>query len=184
MPVLVGLLRGVNVGGKKKIKMDVLRNLCASLDLRGAVTHLNSGNIVFDAPTRSVSRLAARLETTIEEECGVRTSVILRTAAELASIIARNPFAGRELDPAKFLVYFAGGEVSAEARGKISAITGVPEEIHIADRELYIYFTLGLARPKLSLATIDRALKTPATGRNWNTVVKLLEIAQSLESQG
>jgi uncharacterized protein (DUF1697 family) len=54
------------------------------------------------------------------------------------------------------------------------------EELHVAARELYIYFTNGMARPKLSMAALDRALKTPATGRNWNTVTKLLEIAENL----
>ena len=181
MPVLIGLLRGVNVGGKNKIKMDALRDLCGSLELRGPVTHLNSGNVVFEAPARAVPKLAARMESAIESACGFRTNVILRTAAEFAAVIERNPFAGRELDPAKVLVYFVGGEVSAEARTKISAITGVPEEVRITACELYIHFAIGMARPKLSLASIDRALKAPATGRNWNTVLKLLEIAQSLE---
>jgi uncharacterized protein (DUF1697 family) len=181
MAVVIGMLRGVNVGGHNKVKMDALRELCASLKLRSACTHLQSGNVVFHAPERSVATLGSKLEREIERAFGFHSDVILRTPAEMKQIIAKNPFAGRpDLDPAKFLVYFLARDPGSEARAKMSKIETGPEELHIAARELYIYFTNGMARPKLSLAAMDRVLKTPATGRNWNTVTKLLEIAEKL----
>jgi uncharacterized protein (DUF1697 family) len=180
MPVMIAMLRGVNVGGRNMIKMDALRELCGSLDLRRAVTHLQSGNVVFDAPARSIAKLASKLESAIEGSHGFRPSVILRTPAELERVIAADPFAARKLDPAKLLVYFLASDPGAEALAKVAAIKNVPEEVHFGGRELYIYFTIGMARPKLSLASVDRILKTPATGRNWNTVEKLLEIANRI----
>jgi len=181
MAIIIGMLRGVNVGGHNKVKMDALRELCASLNLRGACTHLQSGNVVFHAPARSVATLGAKLEREIERAFGFHSDVILRTPAEMKQIISNNPFAGRPaLEPAKLLVYFLARDPGAEARAKMSKMETSSEELHVAARELYIYFTNGMARPKLSMAALDRALKTPATGRNWNTVTKLLEIAENL----
>ncbi len=181
MAVVIGLLRGVNVGGHNKVKMDALRELCGSLKLSGACTHLQSGNVVFKAPDRSVATLAAKIEGGIERTFGFHSDVILRTPAEMAEIIAKNPFASRGVEPARLLVYFLARDPGDEAREKISKMDTGPEEVHVCARELYVYFPNGMARPKLSFAALDRALKTPATGRNWNTVTKLLEIALGLE---
>jgi uncharacterized protein (DUF1697 family) len=181
MAVVIGLLRGVNVGGRRLIKMDALRELCASLNLREACTHLQSGNVIFKAPDRSIGTLASKLEKEIERAFGFHSDVILRTSADLKAIIAKNPFEGRAVEPAKLLVYFLARDPGAEARTAASKINAGPEELHMADRELYIHFVNGMARPKLSLAALDRALRTPATGRNWNTVTKLLEIAERLD---
>ena len=183
MAVVICLLRGVNVGGRHKIKMDALRELCGSLKLSGACTHLQSGNVIFQAPDRSVATLAAKIEGGIERTFGFHSDVILRTPAELQEIISNNPFAGMPaLDHARLLVYFLARDPGSDARAKILKIDTGPEELRVGARELYIYFPNGMARPKLSFAALDRALKVPATGRNWNTVTKLLEIAQGIEA--
>jgi uncharacterized protein (DUF1697 family) len=97
-------------------------------------------------------------------------------------VIASNPFADRtDIDPAKYLVSFLAGDPSDEARRKALAIPAHPEEMRIGARELYIYFANGLARPKMSIAAVEKVLATAGTGRNWNTVMKLLEIAERME---
>ncbi|MFZ0924454.1 MAG: DUF1697 domain-containing protein, partial [Candidatus Acidiferrales bacterium] len=112
-----------------------------------------------------------------------RPSVILRTSAELRDVIARNPFAKRRnIDPRKFLVAFLARDPGADAFAKLRAIKIAPEELHCHARELYIYFPNGMARPKLSWSSIDRSLKIPVTGRNWNSVTTLLAMAEKLES--
>jgi uncharacterized protein (DUF1697 family) len=182
MPVLIAMLRGVNVGGHNKIKMDALRALCESLKFRGAQTYVQSGNVVFRTDKRDINQVAAALEKTIEETVGFRPSVIVRTTAEMRSVIARNPFAARaDMEPSKFLVTFLAAEPSPEARDKVLAIKADPEELCISGREIYIYFPNGMARPKLSFVAVEKALKIPGTGRNWNTVRKLLEIAEGME---
>jgi uncharacterized protein (DUF1697 family) len=179
--VVIAMLRAVNVGGRNLIKMDALRALCASLKLRDACTHLQSGNVVFQAPDRSVATLGPKIEKEIERAAGFHSDVILRTPAELKAVIANNPFEGRAIEPARLLVYFLVRDPGAEARARVLKIDTGPEELRVGERELYIHFPNGMARPKLSTAALDRALKTPATGRNWNTVTKLLEIAEKLE---
>ena len=183
MAVVVSMLRGVNVGSHNRIKMEGLRALYESLELRDPRTYVQSGNIVFRTEERDLDALASRVEAGIERTFGFRPAVILRTPAELSSVIERNPFAARpEIEPAKLLVIFLQSDPGPEARQKARMIAAGPEELRVDGRELYVYFPNGMGRAKLSPAAIERALKTPGTGRNWNSVVKLLEIAEEMEA--
>jgi uncharacterized protein (DUF1697 family) len=183
MAVVISLLRGVNVGGHNKIQMESLRALYESLKLRDPQTYVQSGNVVFRTQERDLTMLARRIENKIEQSFGFRPAVILRTPSELRDVIARNPFAARRgIDPSRLLVTFLAGDPGAEAREQLRKINAEPEELHIAGRELYIYFPNGMARPKLSWVAIEKKLKTSGTGRNWNSVTKLLEIAEKLEA--
>lgn len=182
MIVLVSMLRAVNLVRHKRVKMDALRALYESLGLRDVQTHLQSGNVVFRSRERDLVSLAKRIEDGLERTFGFRADVILRTPAELRDVIRRNPFAGRKgIEPNKLLVTFLAADPGQEARDKIRKLKTDPEELGIDGRELYIYFPNGMARPKLPLAAIEKTLKTPGTGRNWNTVMKLLEICEKLE---
>jgi uncharacterized protein (DUF1697 family) len=185
MPVMISLLRGVNVGGHHMIKMDALRDLYASLQLKDAKTHVQSGNVVFRTRKHATPALAAQIEQAIEREFGFRPSVILRTSDDLRGIVACNPFGNRRnIEHSKLLVSFLASEPTREARNKVLGIKADPEELKVVGRELYIYFPNGMGRPKLSMAAVERCLQVPATGRNWNTVLKLLEMAEEMEREG
>jgi uncharacterized protein (DUF1697 family) len=185
MPVIVSMLRGVNVGGHNRIKMDALRALYESLELRDPQTYVQSGNVVFRTDKRDLVALAKRIEDAIEEEFGFRPAVILRTTSELRDAIARNPFAKRTgIEPGKLLVNFLASDPGREVRDAVLSLKTDPEELRMDGRELYIYFPNGMARPKMSWAFVERMLKTPGTGRNWNSVNKLLEMAERLEAAG
>ena len=182
MAVIICMLRGVNLAGKRKIKMEALRALYESLGLRDVKTLLQSGNVVFRTERRDLVALTKQIEGAIERKFGFHSDVILRTSSELRDAIARNPFAKRAgIDASRFLVSFLVSEPGAEARGNVMRIKAEPEELRIDGREVYIYFPNGMARPKLSMALVERTLKTSWTGRNWNTVRKLLEMAEGLE---
>jgi len=184
MAVIISLLRGVNVGGHHKIKMDELRALYGSLQLRDAQTYIQSGNVVFQTAERDLVRLAGRIETAIEKKFGFRPEVINRTCAEMKEVIARNPFAGRrEIEPNKLLVLFLSTEPDAEARKALQRIKTDPEELRVGGREVYVYYANGMARPVLPPALIEKTLKTSGTGRNWNSVTKLLEMAEKMEAR-
>src|SRR5208282_827823 len=181
MTVIISMLRGVNVGGHNKIKMDSLRDLYASLGLRDAQTYVQSGNVVFRTAAKNAAPLAKQIEDAIERKFGFRPGVILRTTAELRDVIARNPFAGRsEVEASKLLVTFLAAVPSPEAREEILKIKTSLEEVRIDARELYVYFPDGIGRSKVWPA-IEKVLKKSGTGRNWNTVTKLLEIAERLQ---
>jgi|SRR5581483_365764 len=182
MAGMVCMLRGVNVGGHNLIRMDVLRALCTSLKLQNPQTYVQSGNVVFATAERDLDRLASRIEAAIEKKAGFRPAVILRTADEMRGVIARNPFAGRDgIEPAKLAVLFLARDPGHDARERLRAIKTGPEELHIADRELYVYYPNGMGRSKFTAAVIERTLQTGATGRNWNSVTKLLDMAAALE---
>ncbi len=139
--------------------------------------------MIFRTDERDIARLAKRIEDGIERKLGFRPDVILRTATEMREVIARNPFAKRRgIEPSKLLVTFLGSDPGAEAREKILQIKCDPEELRIEGRELYIYFPNGIGRSKLSWAGLEKTLKTPGTARNWNSVTKMLEMAESLEA--
>ena len=182
MAVVISMLRGVNVGGHNKIKMDALRTLYESLKLRDAQTYVQSGNVIFKTDERDMARLAKRIEDGIERKFGFRPDVILRTAAEMRDVVARNPFAKRRgIEPGKLLVSFLGSDPGEEGREKVRQMKCDPEELRVEGRELYLYFPNGQGRSKLSGAALEKALKTPATGRNWNSVTKMLEMAEKME---
>jgi uncharacterized protein (DUF1697 family) len=180
---MICMLRGVNVGGRNMIKMDVLRGICESLKCESPQTLLQSGNVAFRTSNRNTAQLSKQLEAAIGRKLRFRPSVILRAVSELREVVAQSPFAQRSgLDPGKLVVSFIDGEPSPEARKQLLAMDIAPEELHVVRRELYIYFPNGQARPKLSWARVDKVLGFPSTSRNWNTVTKLLQLGETLEA--
>jgi len=183
MPVLVSMLRGVNLGPHNRIKMDALCALYVSLKLTDPRTYVQSGNVIFRTKEESTARLAARIQNAISKKFGFSPGVILRTAEELRRTLAANPFAKRrDLDPSKLLVTFLAAEPGAEARARVLALKPDPEELHLIGRELYIYFPNGAGRSKLQWSSLDRKLETAGTARNLNSVTKILEIAEQMEA--
>jgi uncharacterized protein (DUF1697 family) len=179
----VAMLRGINLPQYQKISMPVLKTLCTSLGLRDVQTYIQSGNVVFREDAEDPVSLARRLEERMEAEFGFRPVVILRTASELRKVIAKNPFAGRAgIEPNKLLVVFMDRAPTRQARDQVLAIPCEPEELHINNRELYIYYPDGMARPKIPLVRLEKALQCASTGRNWNTVNKLMAMAEALEA--
>jgi len=111
--------------------------------------------------------------------------VMVRTTAEMRDVVARNPFAKRRgIEPNKLLVTFLASVPEADAVEKVLQIKTEPEELRIEGRELYMYFPNGMARPKVSWVTIANKLKVAGTGRNWNSVTKLLEMARVSSAEG
>jgi uncharacterized protein (DUF1697 family) len=184
MPVVIALLRAVNVGSRNRIRMETLRRLCESLGCEHVQTHIQSGNILLRVADRQVAKIAGRIEDAIEAEAGFRPVVVTRSVAELRDAIDRNPFASRKgLDPRKLLVVFLAAEPAPESRHKLLAMNTEPEEVHLGKREMYMYFPNGMGRPKTSPAAIEKACSVPGTGRNWKVVNDLLALAEKLEAK-
>jgi len=184
MPVVIGLLRGVNVGGKHKIRMDALRELCESIGLKSPKTLIQSGNVVFRTRRRYLSKICREIGDAIEGSHGFRPAVMLRTLAELRAVAGKTPFgAQRELDPAKLAVAFLADKPGATARRSLLTVPRGPEELHVDGRELYIYFPNGMGRSKLQMVKVEKVLATAATARNWNTVRKVLDMAEQMDRE-
>ena len=183
MPVFISMLRAVNVGGHSKIKMDALRALYASLNFENPQTYLQSGNVIFKTGERKLDAVAKRIQSGIEKKFACRTDIILRTAAELRDVVARNPFAKRsDIEPSKLLVAFLASDPGDAARKTLEDQKFAPEELHVSGCELYIYFPNGAGKSKLPWSSIANLLKTEGTARNWNSIRKILAIAEEMEA--
>jgi uncharacterized protein (DUF1697 family) len=183
MPVVIAMLRGVNLGPHNRVKMEELRALCGTLKFRDAQTYVQSGNVLFQTDERDLLKVVKRLEDDIEKKFKFRCDVIARTTSEMKGVVARNPCAKRRgIDPSKLLVTFLSADPGEEARAKVRALKIAPEELWIDGREVFIYFPNGMGRPKLSWPTIPKMLNVSGTGRNWNSVVKMTQMAEEMEA--
>lgn len=181
MPTAIALIRGINVGGKNSLPMEQLRELCEGAGLKDARTYIQSGNVVFRANAREIAAAAGKLEDAIEADRGFRPSVVVRSRDEWAATIEANPFASRaKSDPSKLLIMFLREKPAAGAAKAIDAVKRGDEQLRLIGRELFIDFPIGIGKSKLAIAAVEKALGVPATGRNWNTTVKLLTMADEL----
>lgn len=173
MTTLVAVLRGINLGGNTKLKMDALRAHCETIGLRDVRSYIQSGNLVFRTSLPDVETLLAA---EIGKTFGVRTFAVTRTLAEMRSIVGHNPFPG--IAPTKLVVCFLQSKPTAAAVAAVEQMAITPEEVRISGREMYIHFPLGQGVSKLPMARIEKTLGTSGTSRNWNTVLALLAMAE------
>ncbi|MEV6738376.1 DUF1697 domain-containing protein [Streptomyces sp. NPDC051104] len=175
------LLRGINVGGNRKLPMARLRELLTGLGHTGVATYLQSGNAVFTADHGDEDSLATELEEAIEKDFGFRVDVLVRDHAYLKAVREACPFPAGELEGRQLHVTYRSGSVDAERFAEIDPAAYLPEEFRLGDRALYLYVPDGLGRSKLA-EQLSRPRLTKgliATTRNWNTVVKLEELTRA-----
>ncbi|MER7572427.1 DUF1697 domain-containing protein [Streptomyces sp. NPDC126514] len=172
------LLRGINVSGAKKVPMAELRVLMAGLGLEDVRTYLQSGQAVFSAARGDEESWAAEITRAIEQRFGFAVDVIVRDHAYLAAVAGGCPFPAAELEGKQLHVTYFSEPVTAERFAEIDPAAFLPEEFRLGDRCLYLYAPNGLGRSKLAeqLARPRLTSGVTATTRNWNTVVKLLEM--------
>jgi uncharacterized protein (DUF1697 family) len=181
MPTHIALLRGVNVGGKSMVAMADLRTMFADLGFTDVRTLLQSGNVMFEAPTaRTSEALEHQLEKETEIRFGRAFDCFVRDAKEWARAVARNPFGAEAKSDPGHLVLMAlkDAPVASAVKALQAAIKG-REVVRAAGRHAYIVYPDGIGRSKLTNAVIEKTLATRATGRNWNTVLKLAALAGS-----
>ncbi|HEX4680710.1 MAG TPA: DUF1697 domain-containing protein [Gaiellaceae bacterium] len=169
MPHQIALLRGVNVGGNKRVEMARLRGLLEELGYRDVRTYVNSGNAVFSGPRRSEKHL----ETAIAKAFGFEVAVVLRSRAELADIVQANPLRDIATDPAKHLVVFCAAKASTD----LDPADFAPETFQVRGREIYLWMPGGIRDSPLAKLLATKALGDKSTTRNWRTVEKLLALA-------
>jgi uncharacterized protein (DUF1697 family) len=166
------LLRGVNVGGSRKVAMPDLRRVLESLGHTDVATYLQSGNAIVTTDESDPGSLERRIEKALQTELGVDTHVLVRTHDELSAVIEANPFPGPVAEPKFQHVVFLASEPTAEARKKIDPGAFAPDEVRFGDRSIYVRYANGQGRSKLTPSVWER-LKVAATARNWNTVLEL-----------
>lgn len=177
----LALLRGVNVGGNKKVAMADLRACVAAIGFQEPRTLLQSGNLAFRSNGKSDdATLETLLEAEVFERLGLKTVFIVRTVEEWAKVIARNPFTDEAATtPSRLVVMFCRTAPTADAvQGLYPGIVG-GERIHADGRHLYATFPDGISNSPMSNILMSARFSRHATGRNWNTVTKLGAMAGS-----
>src|SRR5580693_131050 len=171
MTVFVLLLRAVNVGGTGKLPMTELKRLCEKAGFRRVRTYIASGNVAAErdgSGPQAKAALEAELEAYAGKPAGKPISVIVRTAAEMATVVADNPFPDRAAN--QTVAIFLDAAPAADA---LSGATGRQnEEIRLGAREIYVHYPDGIGRSKLRIPAAR-----DGTARNMNTVAKLAAMA-------
>lgn len=164
-------LRAVNLGPANRVPMALLRDLAASLGFEGVATHGMSGNLVLTAPTRSAGRVDRALASALEGAVGFPVPVVVRTRAELAAVLADDPFGDLATDPARHVVVLLAAPVDpAAVRAGLPGDTS-PEAVHVTDRHIHVWCPDGVSRSAV-LAALSRARGPATTGtvRNRRTL--------------
>ena len=181
MTTYISMLRGINVGGRKKVKMDELKGLYESLGFGHVLTYIQSGNVVFEYERTEIPRLVDRIEKAMKARFGFDVPVVIRTRDEIERVIGKTPFAGK--DDSKVHVTFLSGKPTGFPTDEISRVKAAKEEFAFSDEEVYLFCPGGYGATKLSNGFLEKKLKRTATTRNWRTVNVLLSMAdQDLKS--
>jgi uncharacterized protein (DUF1697 family) len=183
MPRYLALLRGINVGGRNKVAMAELRELATGLGHSDVATYIQSGNLVFTSDQPDAARLADALETEIADHLGVRPAVVVLSGAELAQVIADNPFPA-ETNPKCLHAVFRRDEVDQDAVAAVAAAlqrakqAGSRDEAAVVGRTLYLRTPDGLGRSELAAQLARSAVQAAGTARNWATVTRLMSMLE------
>jgi len=181
MITYIALLRGINVGGNKVIKMQELKAMFQSLQFDNVRTYIQSGNVVFESGEVSSSRIGEMIEQEIKATFGFDVSVMIRTLEELERTLANNPFnLSNEEDFKRLYVSFLAAEPSADSLEKLRRYEDGPDKLRIVGKELYVLYEISVSKSALFKVSMDKLLGMPVTARNWNTVNKLAELGRSV----
>jgi len=177
MPQYVALLRGINLG-RRRVRMEDLRACFEALKFRHVATFIASGNVLFATPAADDARLAARIAAHLEKSLGYPVDTFVRTRAELAAVVAAEPFSRREkLDPEHIVtVGFLGAPPDAAQAAGLAAIATPKDAFHVAGREFYwLYRGDRTSDSPVWSSPALRALELPTmTMRNLNTLRRLV----------
>jgi uncharacterized protein (DUF1697 family) len=184
VPARIAFLRGINVGGNRGVSMADLRGAFETGGYERVRTHLQSGNVLFDSKA-TAARLEPALRSLLRVELGLDAHVLVRTRAELAAIVRRNPLAKVADNGSRHLVTFLAAKPAAKAVRELTAAVAAPELVEVHGREIYSWHPRGLADSDVVKRLLtERRLGVVSTGRNWNTVTKMLELAEELDQAG
>lgn len=182
MATQIALLRGINLGSHNRVPMAELRGHLSGLGYGDVGTLLQSGNVVLDTDVSS-KQLAADVERELSERFGVRSPVVVRTRAQLAKVVALDPLRDFVTEDKLYQVSFLSAKPAKAAIDKLAGADFEPERFVHRGREIYAWHPKGIHSSPLAKLLTDKRLGVVATARNWNTTVKLLELANEREGE-
>lgn len=171
----VALLRGINVTGKHVLPMKDLKSIFESSGARDVSTYIQSGNVLFNASPSAATAIAAKVHARIAADFGFTSPVVIRRTKDLRDLPSRNPFLPRVTDFSRLLVFFLERPSLVTT---LDLLRFAPDEFVLSSPELFAYFPRGVGQSKFNNTHLEKQAGSSATGRNWNTVLKLIELSQ------
>jgi uncharacterized protein (DUF1697 family) len=171
----VALLRGINVGRNKRVAMSDVRALLDALGYGDVRTHLQSGNAIFTTGRTAASKLEQQIFARIKADLGIDVSVLVRSSAELAAVVAANPFVAQRIPTNQLHAVFLSGVPQSSKVASVDHDAVAPDKFAFGDRVIYVQLPGGVMASRLP--DWERLLGLRATQRNWNTVTRLHDLA-------
>ena len=180
MTTYIALLRGINIGAKKRIRMADLKALVEGLGFTNVQTYVNSGNVVFDSATRQDdTHLADQIAAALNTRHKLDVPVVVRSAAEMARIVANNPFPNEAEDHKTVHVAFLGEVPASSLVDALADVDKGDDDYRVVGKDIYLHYPNKMSGAVFMPMGFDKALKVISTSRNWRTVVTLAEMASS-----
>ena len=174
MQTFIGLLRGINVGGHKKLPMADLKSICGSIGLDNTKTYIQSGNLVFGSE-REPSLISKEIEDGIEDRFGFRPPVLLINSADFQKAAEGYPFSTDDHKHSHLM--FLSKQPAKNVVDEIRKLEHEPDLLSVGRRVIYFHFPNGVSGTRIDLGKLERTLKVKCTMRNWRTVQQLIEMA-------
>jgi uncharacterized protein (DUF1697 family) len=174
----VALLRGINIGGKNKVAMKELAALFTAAGCRDVATYIQSGNVIFTAHVSLLKKLAPAISISILDRFGLRVPIVIRSHEQLAASAAGNPYLAEGIDPKWLHMMFLAVHPAPAAVATLEPDRCPSSRFHVQGQDIYLHLASGVAKTKITNAWIDSKLSTVSTIRNWNTVLKLIELTR------
>ncbi|MCX6219989.1 MAG: DUF1697 domain-containing protein [Bacteroidia bacterium] len=179
METYISILRGINVGGNRIIKMDHLRQMYTDLGFAGSQTYIQSGNVVFMYQKTNPKELESRITQKILEKFNMEVPVIVKEENELRTIAANNPFIlEMPKETAYFHVTFLSENPDPDKFDKIKNVNFQPVAFRLLGSAIYLYCPAGYSKSKLTNGFLENKLGIKATTRNWRTLTELVQMAE------
>lgn len=181
METYISLLRGINVG-KKQIPMKELKTLYESLEFKNVQTYIQSGNVLFQCKKTKPEKLSQLVEKQIQKTFGFEVSVLHLTLPDIEAVIAENPFADLLISGAEklYVAFLITSVADLERLKKLNEMDFSPDKFSVTDKAIYIWCDKSYGTTKINNNFFEAKLKISATTRNWNTTLKLRELAKEL----
>jgi uncharacterized protein (DUF1697 family) len=174
----VVLLRGVNLAGRNRVSMPVLREALKDAGFADVATYVQSGNVVLTS-RKAAKRVRTEVERLLAERFDLDVRVVVRTRRELAAVVERDPLGKVAADPKRYQVTFLEAPLETSVLRELEALAGDGERVEQVGREVYAWHPDGVGRSRLAVMLAGKGLGVTATARNWKTVTQLLKLAGS-----
>lgn len=176
MPVYIGLLRGINVGGKNKLPMKALSRILEQHNCTNIQTYIQSGNVIFEHPEHQTEELAEDITQTITQKHGFSPDVLIITVQNMKEATDKNPYPNAKAEPKSLHLFFLKDTPENPDIDALNTLKAESESFALINNVLYLHAPEGIGRSKLA-AQAEKKLGVSVTARNWNTINKLLEMA-------